>query len=473
MNSKPQNYAYPLAILTTLFFAWGFITAMNDVLIPYLKGAFDLSYSQSLLVQFAFFSAYFFGSLIYFIVSSTSGDPIAKIGYKNGLILGLIIAAIGCGLFYPAAEYKVYEFFLGALFTLGLGLTLLQIAANPYVTLLGRPETASSRLNFTQGFNSFGTTIAPPIGAYLIYEYFKTGSEVSIESVKPLYIFLAVAFLLLAAMIKSATLPKKVSSDNSESTGGESALRYSNLVFGIGAIFCYVGAEVAIGSFLVNFLGLEDIMGLEEGEAARLLALYWGGAMIGRFAGSISMNNSLAQGNKIVYMVFASGLQKPCTQYMVFASGLLYVVITLVSGLSFGESAPFLLFIAINLVLFLISKGMPSRTLAVFALLAASLLVVGVVMKGEVAMWAILAIGLFNSIMWSNIFALSIAGLGNATSQGSSLLVMAILGGALVPYLQANIADASGLQVSFLVPVACYAYLVFFGLIGSRPGKFQ
>jgi len=467
MTNTKQNYAYPLAILTTLFFAWGFITALNDVLIPYLKKAFELTIFQATLVQFAFFGAYFIGSVIYFLISSTKGDPIAKIGYKNGIIIGLVIAAIGCGLFYPAAEYRIYGFFLGALFTLGLGLTLLQIAANPYVALLGQPETAPSRLNLSQGFNSFGTTISPAIGGYLIFEYFNAETG-GVDSVKPLYIFLAASFLLLGLMIKFVKLPKMVE-DHEEGTGGGSALKYKNLVYGIGAIFCYVGAEVAIGSLLINFLGLAEILGVDEAEGSKLLALYWGGAMIGRFAGSIAMSDTMSGAKKIGSMLVVSLSLFLLVTFIADFNSILESPALFSDAII--RNTPFLLFIGINLVLALVGKGVASKTLFLFALSAAALLVIGVFTKGSIAMWAILSIGLFNSIMWSNIFTLSIAGLGKDTSQGSSLLVMAILGGALIPIIQGALADSIGLQLSFLLPIICYAYLMFFGLKGYKPIK--
>lgn len=457
MSDNKPNYTYPLSILTSLFFAWGFITALNDILIPYLKNVFELTIFQSTLVQSAFFGAYFIGSLVYFIISTTKGDPIAKIGYKNGIIYGLVIAAVGCFLFFPAAEFRSYGFFLFALFTLGLGLTLLQIAANPYVALLGRPETASSRLNLSQGFNSFGTTISPVIGGYLIFEYFHADTG-GADSVTVPYVVLASCFLLLAVMIRFVKLPKITGGDDSdlEPKGGV-ALKYNNLVYGIGAIFCYVGAEVAIGSLIVNFLGLPEILGVEEAEASKLLALYWGGAMTGRFVGSIAMSDSMA------------GLKK--IGAMIVVALVLYAVISAVAGLSLAESYPFLIFVAINIILSLVSKGLPARTLFLFSLAASVLLVIGVLSNGSIAMWTILAVGLFNSIMWSNIFTLSIAGLEKYTSQGSSLLVMAILGGGLVPPIQGALADIIGLQASFLFPVLCYAYLMFFGLYGYKPVK--
>lgn len=449
-NQTSNNYTFPLIVLTTLFFAWGFITALNDILIPYLKGVFELTTFRSTLVQMAFFGAYFIGALIYFIVSVISGDPIAKIGYKNGIISGLVVSAIGCLLFIPAVSFHEYSFFLGALFTLGLGLTMLQISANPYVILLGTPETASSRLNLSQGFNSFGTTISPVIGGYLIFEYF--GKEATgASAVKIPYLFLALAFLLLGVMVKFIHLPKVTGEEISG--GGAAALRYRNLVMGILGIFCYVGAEVAVGSLLVSFLGLPEIAGLDNSSASKLLALYWGGAMAGRFMGSVSMSESIAPVKKVLLMTMI-GLA-------------VYTLIVLISGVGFGNSLPFLLFMFLNMLMFHLSKGVASRVLLLFSLSAITLLLIGVFTTGDLAFWALLSLGLFNSIMWSNIFSLAVAGLGKDTSQGSSLLVMAIVGGALIPPLQGLIADEIGLHISFLLPIVCYVYIAVFAIFGK------
>ena len=454
-SGKKNNYLFAFSVVTSIFFAWGFITALNDILIPYLRTAFELTIFQATLVQFAFFGAYFIGSVIYFIISSTLGDPIGKIGYKNGIIVGLIIAAIGCALFIPASQLGVYAFFLGALFTLGLGLTVLQIAANPYVALLGAPETASSRLNLSQGFNSLATTISPVIGGYLIFSVFHVEETGGAEGVRIPYMMLTGAFLFLALVISFTKLPRINNDDDEASGGGNEALKYNNLVFGIGAIFCYVGAEVAIGSLLINFTILPQILGVEEPEAAKLLALYWGGAMVGRFTGAVAMSEDLGDVQKVALMSIIAVA--------------LYGLITLIAGLHFSETLPFLGFAALNVLIALASRGLPNVILVYFSIAAAVLLAVGVMTTGHVAFWAITAIGLFNSIMWSNIFTLSISGLGKNTSQGSSLLVMAILGGALVPPLQGLVADATTLQVSFLMPILCYAYILFFGLVGYKP----
>lgn len=426
---------------------WGFITCMNDVLIPHLKELFKLSYLQAMLVQFCFFGAYFVGSLIYFIISYYKGDPINKIGYKSGILLGLVISAIGCGLFYPAATSAAYGIFLGALFVLGLGFTLLQISANAYVSLLGPEESASSRLNLTQAFNALGTTIAPVLGGYLIFQFFAKNGVISAESTKMPYVIFAVIFLLLAVVIYFVKLPR-FTSEAIESKG-LGALKFTNLKLGVLGIFFYVGGEVAIGSFIVSFLKQHDIAGFTEAVSKNYLSLYWGGAMIGRFLGAISLSKGINFQKKLIYMVL--------TAAAVF--GLIYSIV----DLSFGEIHYFLIFIVLNLVAFFIGKSSPGRTLAIFAGFNVILLLITIFTGGHIAMWTILAIGLFNSIMYSNIYTLGIAGLGKYTSQGSSLLVMAILGGAVVPVIQGAVADVTGIQKALFLPVLCYLYIVYFG----------
>jgi MFS transporter, FHS family, L-fucose permease len=448
--SQEPNYRGPITAITTLFFMWGFITCLNDILIPYLKGVFELSYFQANLVQFAFFGAYFIGSLIYYFISIKSGDPIGKLGYKKSLVLGLAVAAMGCLLFVPAAQLLQYGFFLAALFCLGLGLTILQIAANPYVALLGKPETASSRLNLAQAFNSFGTTIAPVIGGYFIFEYF-FDENAGADAVKIPYILLAAGFFILAFVISRANLPAIPQTETSNVKG--SALAHKNLTMGMIAIFCYVGAEVAIGSNLVSFLAEPSIAGFNEQLASRYLALYWGGAMTGRFVGALYLGNGKLGGK----LGGAIGL---------FALAFLFTM--LITGFGLSEILPFAGLMLANFAVFILGKSLTSRTLALFALASAALLLIGSFSGGLLAMWAIIGVGLFNSIMWSNIFTLSIAGLREKSSQGSSLLVMMILGGALIPPIQGLVADQIGIQLSFLVPVLCYVYLFYFGAQLSR-----
>ncbi len=282
-----KNYTIPLIVVTGLFFMWGFITSMNDILIPYLKKVFELNYFEAMLVQFSFFGAYFIGSVIYFIISAGKGDPIMRIGYKNGIIAGLLLSAFGLFLFYPAAAYKIYGIFLTALFILGLGFTLLQIAANPYVARLGPAETASSRLNLSQAFNSFGTTIAPVIGGYFVFHYFikwgkpfldklgnpitlNSGETISAYGVQLPYVIFALIFVIMAVIIKVTKLP--VINEEHEIPSGMGALRYKQLVYGMIAIFMYVGAEVSIGSILISFMG--EKYSISEMQAKSFLAFY-------------------------------------------------------------------------------------------------------------------------------------------------------------------------------------------------------
>lgn len=448
---QKKNYSMPLAFLTMLFFMWGFITCLNDILIPHFKSIFVLSYFQSMLIQFAFFGAYFVGSFIYFIVSSISGDPINKIGYKNGILLGLLIAACGTFLFYPAAQMESFGFFLTALFILALGFTLLQITANPYVILLGSPETGSHRLNLAGAINSFGTTIAPIIGGVFILS--NTATVNDINSVKIPYIVLTGIFLLLIIVFKLVTLPKFTNEQNIEK--GVGALKFPQLTLGILAIFFYVGAEVTVGSFMTSFVGLKEIKGIPTGAATIYVALYWGSLMIGRFTGSVSVFNLSTTFKKIVTAVI------PVATFF-----FILLIFKIKAGenevIDFKSMMIYLPFIAISIAAFFIGQDKPARTLLLFSGICILLLILSIITTGELSLWSLISLGLYNSIMWPAIFALAIAGLGKHTSQGSSLLVMAILGGALIPPLQGIVADNIGVHISFVVPIFCYIYLAFY-----------
>ena len=471
LPADKQNYTSALIVLTSLFFMWGFITCMNDILIPFLKKMFELGRVQAVMVQFAFFTAYFVGSFIYFIISARKGDPISKIGYKNGIILGLSISAFASLLFYPAAHFKIFGLFLAALFILALGFTLLQIAANPYVALLGPPETASSRLNLSQAFNSLGTTLAPILGGYFVFHYFaklgaplynNIGQPILTDGGEPLsalgvqlpYLIFAGIFIILAFVIKLTNLPRFTNSSSIEKGAG--ALKHSHLVLGMIAIFMYVGAEVSIGSIFINFAG--ELLAYPEMEAKNFLALYWGGAMIGRFLGAISLSK-LQKFKKYGLMLLTS----------ILTFLLIYGIIYIESGPSFEFSrvSPFLIFLGLNFIGFIIGKSLPGRTLAIFAFIVIGLLTTTLITNGEVALWTIIGIGLFNSIMWSNIFTLAIKDLKEETAQGSSLLVMMILGGAIVPVIQSAVANTfNGYHYSFFIPIVCYLYLMYFGWKG-------
>jgi len=470
-TARKKSNLGPMIALTSLFFMWGFITSMNDILIPYLKKVFELSYFQAMLVQFCFFGAYFIGSLVYFIISARMGDPIAKMGYKNGIIAGLLLSAIACLMFYPAAQIKIFAYFLAALFVLGIGFTLLQIAANPYVAILGKPETASSRLNLSQALNSLGHTTAPIIGGYLVFSFFTTvgkpllnkfgepiltdkGLTLTATSVQLPYLVFAGLFILLAAIFAIARLPKF--NDSSTVEKGNIAIKFPHVRLGMIAIFLYVGAEVAIGSVFINYM--KELMNFPEIEAKSFLAFYWGGAMTGRFLGAISLSDEKNQIKKMAGMII--------TSLMVFF--FIFFVIHIENGMEFRQIAPFLAFLVINLIAFRLGRSLPNRTLTVFALVIIGLLLTTLLTGGIIAMWTIIGIGLFNSIMWSNIFTLTIKDLGKYTSQASSLLVMMILGGALIPPLQGAVADAIGIHYSFFVPILSYIYLAYYGWKGYK-----
>jgi FHS family L-fucose permease-like MFS transporter len=411
VGTGTNSYTFALVALTSLFFMWGFITCLNDILIPHLKNVFQLNYTQSMLIQLCFFGAYF-------IVSLPAGALVKRITYKWGIVVGLLIAAIGCALFIPAASYRVYGLFLGALFVLATGVTVLQVAANPYVTELGAPETASSRLTLTQAFNSLGTTIAPLFGAFLILSAAVTDIQnatpeqaealriVEAGAVRFPYMILAIAFLVLAAIFAALKLPNVEEAETEGAGQGEtgSAWSYRHLVLGAVGIFVYVGAEVSIGSFLVNYLAEPSIANMPEAEAAHYVAYFWGGAMIGRFIGSFAMR---------------------------------YV--------DAGKALAFNAAIVILLLLLTVFAG------------------------GTLAMWSVLTIGLFNSIMFPTIFSLALKGLGRHTSQGSGILCLAIVGGALLPLVQGGLADTVGIHLAFLMPIVCYLYIAFYGVSGHKP----
>ena len=449
-NSKTQfKRIISFAVLVGLFFIWGFIISMNDILIPYLKTIFKLSYFEAMLVQFSFFGSFFIGSLLYFIFSVKIGDPISKIGYRNGMSIGLFVAGLGCSLFYPATVLNSYGFFLGALFFLGLGITLLQIAANPYAALLGLEETASSRLNLAQGVNSLGTVIGPLLGGYLIFEYFFNGTNIDAGSVKIPYLIFSGIFFLLSIVVKVTPFPEFHKKDSPEN--GLGVFKYPQLVLGVVAIFMAVGAEVATGSLLINFFGLEYISGLSPYQASKFVAFYWGGLMIGRLLGAVSF----------------SGIRTILKTILMAA--IIFVAIGVVAyshGTRISAIYAFLMFL--NLLAFRLGKSLPGKTIGVFSLSIIFLLLIGFFTKGQIAMWSVIGIGLFASIMWSNIFTLAIRGLGNYTSQGSSLLIMAILGAALVPPIQGFVADVYGLQNSFVVIICCHLYVSWYGFMGHK-----
>ena len=403
-----QNNTGALIIVTVLFFMWGLLTSLNDVLIPHLRSIYTLTYVQAMLVQFCFFGAYA-------IVSLPAGMLIKRIGYQSGVVTGLLIAAAGCAMFYPASTGS-YALFLLAFFILAAGITVLQVAANPYVTELGNPQTASSRLTLTQAFNSLGTTVAPTLGGILIL----SGTVLTVQqfdllpaveqlayrakeaaAVQGPYLALAATLVVLAVLFALAKLPKISHADDAAvAQDGQQVSIWSqrHLVLGAIAIFLYVGGEVSIGSFLINFMGESQIAALSAADAAHFVSYYWGGAMLGRFIG--------------------------------------FAVMRYVS---------------------------PGKTLAFNAAVVIALILVAIFARGHTAMWALIAVGLFNSIMFPTIFSMALNKLGAQTGQGSGILCMAIVGGAIVPFIQGFLADHMSLQLSFIVPALCYTFILYFG----------
>ncbi len=459
VNTGNARTGAAMSVLTTLFFMWGFMTVMNDVLIPHLKEVFTLGWGQVMLVQSSFFGAHFLGSVAYYLVSLRGGDPIHRMGYKRGLIAGLLLAGVGSALFIPATYVHAYGFYLVALFVLGLGFTLLQIAANPFVAIIGPADSASSRLNLAQGFNSLGTTLAPLIGGALIFGWFKGDAAVRWP-----YAFFAALLLLQAAWVWRTALPEPA---RGPLANKPRALRHRQLRNGIGAIFCYVGAEVAIGSLIISFLGLEQVMGLSHNEAKNYLSIYWGGAMCGRFLGAVALGGRFSGASRALMLAGIGA-----AMFL-----LLWLVNRMEGGLGITQLWPFAILVVANVAMFITMARSAAKATGSFALAAIGLLVAAMLTEGSTAMWAILAIGVLNSILWSNIFTLSIAGLGDDTAQGSSLLVMMILGGALVPLAQGALIDVllkstlaqQAMQLSFLLPMACYLYIAWFGYKGIKP----
>lgn len=416
-SSSGTSNTSAMAMVTTLFFMWGFVTCLNDIVIPHLKAIFDLNYAEAMLVQFAFFSGYF-------VFALPAGKIIDLIGYKRSMVVGLLTMALGAILFIPAASVPAFTFFLTALIIVAAGMTVLQVSANPYVSVLGPPETASSRLNLTQAFNSLGTTIAPFFGSMLILSSAaKSQAEIrqmtpevlqayrlhEAATVKLPYLLIALALVALAVVIGLFKLPvirtieDTTPLEDSNTKTAISIWKQRHLILGVLGIFLYVGAEVAIGSFLVNYFTQPYIGAMSEKQAAFYVSFYWGAAMIGRFIGS-------------------AVLQK----------------------LSAGS------------------------VLGKVALAACVLVAISMLSYGSVAMWSIILVGLFNSVMFPSIFTLGIAGLGPLTSKGSGLLVAAIVGGAIIPVAEGALADKIGIHHAFILPVLCYLYIAYYGFQGSK-----
>lgn len=398
MDEGKINYTPALISLGVLYFMMGFITCLNDTLVPFFKKGFDLNYSQSSLVQFYFF-------LTYGLMSIPAGKLIERIGYKKGMVAGFGVAAFGAILFYPAAIAHQYYLFLAALFILAIGIVLLQVAANPYITILGPAKTASSRLTLIQGIGSVGTTVAPIFGAYFILG--NIHASAGSDAVKYPYLGIALVLIAISFIVLKLNLPAVSASSNSESLeanleGKKSAFSFRNLKWGVLGIFFYVGAEVSIGTFLTNYIA--DSLKIAEEAANTYVAFYWGGMIVGRFLGS-----------------------------------------------------------------FLLQFIKASNVLAFNAVSAIAAILLSLNSTGLLSAWTMISVGLFNSIMFAIIFSLAVKGLGKYTTQASGLLSTAIAGGAVISYSQGVLIDHFNWNIAFLLPMLCYVYILFYGISGYKP----
>ena len=454
-NQKSRLYT-----LMTVWFFWSFVAASNGILIPLFKEKFGLEQWQAQLVDFAFYIAYTVGSILYFIVSSViKSDILNKIGYKNGIVYGLIISALGTLLFYPAAEMKSFPLLLSALFIVGLGFSLQQTATQPFMIALGPPETGSHRINLGGAVNNLGGTIGPVIISFAIFGSIAADAakNATIESVKLPYLILGALFVLLAIFFKVSKLPRITNDEEVEI--GTGVLKYPQLVLGMIAIFMYVGVEVTIQSNLgellknvadavknLNPLGLPV---MNDAEIAPFISLYWGGLMIGRWVGAITVFNP------------SKGLKKWLLILVPYvALGLILLVNY--GAYSLNEILIFSSCVAVQIIGFFLAKDKPVATLKIFSALGVLAMLIGLFGSGNLALFAFLSGGLFCSIMWPCIFSLSIAGLGKYTSQGSAFLIMMILGGAIIPPIQGKLADIVSIQSSYWVAVSCFLYLIFY-----------
>ena len=456
--------------LITVFFFWGFVAASNDILIPVFKKAFDLSQAQSQLVSVAFYVAYTVGSIIYFIVSKLiGGDLLNRIGYKNGIAVGLIISAIGTLLFYPAANNSSFILMITGLFVVGLGFSLQQIAANPLAISMGNPKSGSQRLTMAGGVNNFGTTIGPLLVSFAIFGSVASGSSVaSIESVKIPYLILGAAFLLVAVFIKFSSVPNKIDLEHvaeTETVAGSkvlhktSALQYPQLIMGMIGIFVYVGVEVSTASNLPAYM--ESHLGVPTEKIAPYISLYWASLMIGRWTGAVGAFD------------VSMGLKKILSFLMPYLAFGVFLVVNSIAQHDVSQFFVYAFVIAVMIIADISSKGNPARMLLIFSALGITALGIGMFTTGMVSAYAFISVGLFCSTLWPCIFTLAVAGLGKNTGQGSSLLIMMIMGGGIVSYLQGALADKIGIQNSYIIGVACFAYLAFYAIRAKAVLKSQ
>ena len=455
MQHRVPTGAFPA--LVVIFFFWGFVAASNDILIPVFKQALSLTQLESQLISFAFYVAYTVGSLIYFGISAATGrDLLHRLGYRNGLSLGLLISAVGTLLFIPASDNGSFPLLLAGLFTVGLGFSLQQIAANPLAIRMGDPASANMRLSLAGGVNNVGTTIGPVIVAFAIFGAVGAGGGTSLDlgAVKGPYLILGAAFVLAAVFFRLSNVPDRLDSGEGtqSNTGVLATLKYPQVWLGMGAIFLYVGVEVSTASNLPEFM--RQRLGTPESAIAPFVSLFWASLMIGRWtsaAGAFNLSSSVQQRLSLLLPFVAFGL---------------FLLVNLIAGNEVEMFYPYLFLVLVLAVADAVSEGNPVRQIVLYSALGAISLVVGIFADGMVSVFAFIAVGLFCSTLWPCIFTLGISGLGEHTNTASSLLIMMIMGGGVVSVAQGWLADDAvlGIAHSYWIGVACFAYLAFFAL---------
>jgi FHS family L-fucose permease-like MFS transporter len=466
-NSKSNSSAF--FTLTIVFFFWGFVAASNDILIPVFKEKLHLQQWQSQMISFAFYVAYTVGAIIYsFISKLIGGDILNKLGYKNGIVLGLIISTIGALMFYPAAQTASFALLIGGLFVIGLGYSLQQTAANPLAIIMGDPKKGSQRLNLAGGVNNFGTTIGPVLVSLAIFGSVTAKTQIaSIASVKYPYLVLGALFIIVAILFKFSSVPNKIEHITDEDSDipptdanavatpvlvKKSALNYTQLALGMIAIFVYVGVEVSTASNLPAYM--KEKLHTATSDIAPFVSLYWASLMIGRWTASVGAFD------------VTGGLKKALNVLMPYVA---FGVFLIINTLAQRDVTPFYVYGVVIIVMIIgdmASKGNPARQLLISSMLAITALIIGMLTTGYLSAYAFISVGLFCSTLWPSIYALAIAGLGTHTNQGSGYLVMMIMGGGVISLLQGILAGPGllGIQYSYIVGVACFAYLAFYAV---------
>lgn len=474
IRRRPKDYNmstsiktnYPALItLTTVFFFWGFVAASNDILIPVFKEELNLAQWQSQMISFAFYAAYFIGSILYIVISALMRkDILLRLGYKKGIALGLVISALGTLLFIPAASYESFTLMITGLFVVGLGFSLQQTAANPLVISLGDPTKGSQRLSLAGGVNNLGTTIGPVLIALAIFGQSDAASvDVSIESIRIPYLILGLAFILVAILIYVSKIPNHLQSSSTEKNSADAAtaeqgtskkgfFAFPQLYLGMIAIFVYVGVEVATAGNLGEYLKVE--YGMSSSQITPYVSLFWASLMIGRWTSAAGVFSKSKMGNLILRILLPYGA---------------FGVFILINSIGNNDLTPIYYYGFVIIIIILaeyLSKGNPGKQLGIFSALGIIALLIGMFSSGIIGIYAIVSVGLFASTLWPCIFTLALGGLGNYTGKGSGYLIMMILGGGVISLTQGYLAELSGIgiRLSFFVGVVCFAYLFFYAI---------